>query len=357
MRREEDYLDHSTRISCNENRRARRWAVKTLSGMLGIRRGLIHFYLDRPCEQRYVRCLQAKAHGVREILVPKYLVFRLIQHRLREKLIAPIHDTHVHGHVHGYVKGRSIFSCAAAHLAAGSTALLSLDLRDAYVSVDAQWLKHCFLTGYPESKINLWGKLPDIILDLLMYNGPSIYRRGDEWNVPPLSPSLVRHGVDYRLPQGALTSPTLFNLACGQLDLLLDSWAKGFGVVVTRYADNIFISSDHPIPWRVRARFMRVVTNRGFRLRSKKTQYQEATYGRPLTMLGLVLGENGLRLSHARRQKMRIHLFNALKAGKTDRAQGILNYVRQFGEEIPRQLETVLARFPAPDLFAPPLDE
>lgn len=45
------------------------------------------------------------------------------------------------------------------------------------------------------------------------------------------------------LPQGASTSPRLFDLCLASLDEILQTWAGRLGLTYTRYADNLFFSS------------------------------------------------------------------------------------------------------------------
>lgn len=84
--------------------------------------------------------------------------------------------------------------------------------------------------------------------------------------------------VRYVLPQGAPTSPIITNMICDNLDRRLAGLAKRFGVVYSRYADDITFSSMHNV-YHPSGEFIkelrRIVESQGFIMNEDKTRLQK----------------------------------------------------------------------------------
>jgi hypothetical protein len=94
------------------------------------------------------------------------------------------------------------------------------------------------------------------------------------------------------LPQGAPTSPVLTNVVCQRLDHILTGVAKRFGLVYTRYADDITFSSMHNV-YQPDSEFIkelhRVIADQGFHIKEGKTRLQKQEHRQEVT--GLVVNE------------------------------------------------------------------
>ncbi|MEY2922295.1 MAG: hypothetical protein RL108_917 [Bacteroidota bacterium] len=102
---------------------------------------------------------------------------------------------------------------------------------------------------------------------------------------PNSSLETVRKNV---LPQGAPTSPILSNIVCQKLDLRLAGLAKRFGLLYSRYADDITFSSLHNV-YQNEGEFYkelaRIISDQGFRINEKKTRLQKDGYKKEVTGL------------------------------------------------------------------------
>lgn len=88
------------------------------------------------------------------------------------------------------------------------------------------------------------------------------------------------------LPQGAPTSPLLTNVICQRLDFLLSGLARRFGLVYTRYADDITFSSDHHVyseGGEFRTELLRIIEDQGFYINDAKTRLQKKGYRQAVT--------------------------------------------------------------------------
>jgi hypothetical protein len=65
------------------------------------------------------------------------------------------------------------------------------------------------------------------------------------------------------LPQGAPTSPRLFDIVCGPFDRAMHGLARNYGATYTRYADNIFVSvASTEFPQALRQGVLKLIENR-----------------------------------------------------------------------------------------------
>ena len=93
------------------------------------------------------------------------------------------------------------------------------------------------------------------------------------------------------LPQGSPVSPILTNILCRKLDRRLTGLAKRYGLIYTRYADDLTFSSQKAVLhsdefW---SEFNRIVHDLGLQLNDKKTRLQGAGYTQEVT--GLLVNE------------------------------------------------------------------
>ncbi|MBK1781591.1 retron St85 family RNA-directed DNA polymerase [Advenella sp. WQ 585] len=110
----------------------------------------------------------------------------------------------------GFEKGTSILDNALPHT--GSTFILTIDLEDFFPSITGEKIFGVFNSiGYSRS-------ISHILANLCLFEG--------------------------RLPQGAPTSPKLANLVCSRLDSRINGYTGPKGIVYTRYADDITLSSQ-----------------------------------------------------------------------------------------------------------------
>jgi Reverse transcriptase (RNA-dependent DNA polymerase) len=153
-----------------------------------------------------------KSGGYRKHFSPPPEI-RLVQERLRKLL-----DQHYRyflrrdrliNTVHGCVARRSPLTNALKHRHGKFFYLC--DLRDAFGQVTEDRLRRIF------SELPFVPSVTEILIKLVSFSGA--------------------------IPQGALTSPVIFNLACREMDVRLKR-ELGAGIVVTRYVDDVCISGD-----------------------------------------------------------------------------------------------------------------
>ncbi len=220
-----------------------------------------------PRQGHYAFTWIAKASGGARLLESPKPRLKAAQRRVLDRLLALVST---HPSAHGFVRGHSIETFVAPHVA--RPLVVRLDLEDFFGSIHAGRVQGIFrqLGGSDEVARALAG--------LCTTRTPScvIRRRPRDPREP--EGRLIREGMRLRaphLPQGAPTSPALANLAAFRLDLRLAGLAEALGARYTRYADDLAFSfdrADHQ-----RSRFEDTVSviarEEGFAIATHKTRW------------------------------------------------------------------------------------
>ena len=166
------------------------------------------------------------------------------------------------------------------------------------------------------------------------------------------------------LPQGAPTSPMLANLAMREFDAKAAAIARQNGMVYTRYADDLSLSTDQAMTKadcsRVIGKIYKLMGSIGLSPNVTKTRVSPP--GARKIVLGLLVDGAKPRLSREFRALMRLHLHYLLKkevgpvrhakargfasiAGLRNHLRGLATYARQidlaYGDRLLRALDTV----------------
>lgn len=192
----------------------------------------------------------------------------------------------------GFVIGKSIVDNAKKHI--GQTYVYNIDLKDFFPSVDRSrvWgrlLVAPFNLGTTVERKNIANFIATLCCT------PMEVERFKEGNWIKITTSV--------LPQGAPTSPTLTNIICEKLDKRLNGVAKRFGLIYSRYADDITFSSKHNAyevsPTKVEKIFVsgstfdcevrKIITEQNFHIKETKVRLQKRGYRQEVT--GLVVND------------------------------------------------------------------
>lgn len=146
------------------------------------------------------------------------------------------------------------------------------------------------------------------------------------------------HGVLGVLPQGAPTSPMLSNLAAFNLDVIMTKFADAHGLVYTRYADDLTLSSGTDLPRAlsigdIHRAVIEIIRKSGFRENPKKIRV--AGPGSRKIVLGLLVDGPLPRLSRKTYKRIDRLIYSICKYGiyeaaiheKFDSPMGLYNHV------------------------------
>lgn len=310
LRRGRDYDVLQEAIKQTTRMRRRRPALPVLLtlGHLASRTGVPYEHL-RDIVARDTRLptyrtfrISKRSGGLRVISVPgpqlKKVQSWLTQHVLNE--VQP------HTASHAFSPGSSIADCARQH--AGARWLVKVDIADFFGSVTEIQVFHIFhKLGYNElisfELARLCTTLPAASAKHSMKAWQVRFPRG---RIHFYAEKLIG-----RLPQGAPTSPMLANLAMRGADEELQRLADFYGLVYTRYSDDITFSTQGTFS---REQAMAIVKQSAAILKRQGLFPNRAKTaivhpGARRVVLGLLVDGDQPRLSRAFRDRLRQHLY------------------------------------------------
>lgn len=238
--------------------------------------------------------------------------YRSIHHPAKELKVlqrwllhAVIRNWPVHPAAQAYEKGRSTGMNASIH--ASNSYLLRMDFTDFFPSMTME--------------------------DMLKYfkDNPDSTTNWDSRDIEFFIRIVCRHG---QLTIGSPTSPRLSNVLCRQFDSLVIDMCDVEGVKYTRYADDLFFSTQRPnVLHRIEEGVVKILERieypANLRINSKKTHHSSKKGRRIVT--GLVLTQGGaVSIGRAQKRYVRsqIHQFETLDKESRRRLAGYLAYVR-----------------------------
>lgn len=180
--------------------------LQQLALAIGVSPRLISAIIHQPRKHYRAFDLPKKAGGVRTIHAPRFFL-KTIQYWIATYVLAGLP---VHASCHAYVRGRSILTNATLHMHKRYVANLDVSAFFDSISVDK-------------------------IQTLLISHGIGYYL------AKTVSELITYHSC---LPQGAPTSPLVSNAFLFDIDTEVTDKCRELGVVYTRYADDITLSSD-----------------------------------------------------------------------------------------------------------------
>jgi len=273
----------------------------------------------------YIRIKIPKKNGTLRVLnVPEDSLKRL-QRIILERILYSLPVSPV---AHCAVPGRSVKTHILPHLA--SKSFFRIDFKDAFPSVNKnmftkrlaplieKWLwtiDEFEFGGFANSYV---GNLLEILAQLTLYQDS--------------------------LPQGAPCSPYLFNLVCYELDLKLSKFSSANCLIYTRYADDLWFSTEKPeIASDVRSSIVETIKAYGFGINRSKVKYKTGKAVAP-KILGVTIVDQKTKIARKKIEEYRtkIHLaINNDSLISIEEIFGIINYVSYWNwdKKIPKRLK------------------
>lgn len=220
--------------------------------------------------------------------VQRWILRRVVQHMA------------VHPASYAYMPGNSIGRCAEKHV--GATWLIKMDVHDFFHYIDERQVYLAFSrVGY-----NRLIALEMARICTRQGLGPHVIG----FDIPHYTISSYRSLSMGTLPQGAPTSGALANVIMRPCDIKLSGLALEYGLMYTRYADDITFSSGAGF---TRAEAQKVIklagvvlSQCGFTPHARKTRI--STPGSRKIVLGLLVDGDSIHLSRSHRQRISDHI-------------------------------------------------
>lgn len=196
--------------------------------------------------------IKKKSGGFRQITAPRNQSFMLLLQYVNEIFKAVYTPS---DYVMGFTEGRSVVTNANKHK--GHNYVFNIDLKDFFPSIH---------------QARVWKRLQ---LKPLLFKQPIANVLA---GLCSMKEKTEDDNIRFVLPQGAPTSPIITNMVCDNLDRRLAGLAKRFGVVYSRYADDITFSSMHNVyqtSSEFRKELKRIIESQGFTMNEAKTRLQK----------------------------------------------------------------------------------
>ena len=196
--------------------------------------------------------IKKKSGGFRLITAPRNQSFMLLLRYVNEIFKAVYTPS---DYAMGFTENRSVVTNANLHK--GHNYIFNIDLKDFFPSIH---------------QARVWKRLQ---LKPLSFKQPIANVVA---GLCSMKEKMEDGSIRYVLPQGAPTSPIITNMICDNLDRRLAGLAKRFGVVYSRYADDITFSSMHNVyhpMGEFRKELKRIVESQGFVINKDKTRLQK----------------------------------------------------------------------------------
>lgn len=217
-----------------------------------------------------------KPNGEKRYLYEPCEPLKSVQKRINDFLLSPISR---HPNTFGFSRG-NVSKTLKPHL--GSTKILTLDIQGAFPNTDSRKVFEALCQHYSKGV----AKIISILATFPIILGESGY-------------------TNTALPQGAPTSPRIFDRVFKPIDDKIARLAKNTGIIIyTRYADNLFISTpEDEIPPKIKRAIIRIIKKHGYTPHKIKEQPLEDN---TIRALGLNIF-NG-QLYNTRRSKRQLRL-------------------------------------------------
>ena len=183
---------------------------------------IIRYYLHTdPTPQYSYKTFQIpkRSGGMREICAPEDKLKELQSQIL--KIITKDMKFLPHNAAHGFTRKRNCKTSLEVHRAHGSRWFLKLDIKDFFPNTTEEVLRKSMSKVYPFCCMH--ADLKEALIKVCTKDGAT--------------------------PQGAPTSPLLTNMVMVPKDVKITKYCKEHGLVYTRYADDILISSRVSFDW------------------------------------------------------------------------------------------------------------
>lgn len=228
-----------------------------------------------------------------------------------------------HNAAHGFTRHRNCKTALEVHKAHGSRWFLKLDIKDFFPNTTNNIIKDAMKKVYPFCAME--DAAQNYMINICTLNGAA--------------------------PQGAPTSPMITNMVMVPIDVQITKYCKEHGLVYTRYADDILISSKVSFDWQTTQNDVQEMLG-PYSLKTEKTRY--GSFNGRNWNLGLMYNNNfEITVGHKKKKLVKNMIHNYLAKEEKDYETwyqligtvGYCNYIEP--EYFTKYLEIVKANKPA----------
>lgn len=247
--------------------------VDHLASYCGLSTSQLHLFISNKRKAYSTFKLPKKKGNFRKIDAPSKNM-KLVQRWILDNILYKLDPGE---YAHGFIPKKSIATNASVHV--GQDLVLGIDLKDFFPSITLSRVIGLFRSvGYSEEISHALG-------ELCTFN--------------------------WRLPQGAPTSPMISNLIAWNMDMKLSNFCNKNGLKYSRYADDITISGGRHLP-KYKTLIFRKIENEGFSINMDKVRLHDRGSSQRVT--GLVVNDK-ITLGREKKKRFRAIVHNIVKNG------------------------------------------
>lgn len=247
--------------------------VEHLASICDISPSLLQLFITNKRKAYSTFKLPKKNGGFRLINAPSKNM-KLVQRWILDNILYKLNAGE---YAHGFIPNKSIVTNASVHV--GQELVLGIDLKDFFPSIILKRVVGLFQSiGYSE-------EISDVMGELCTF--------------------------DWRLPQGAPTSPMISNLISWRMDIRLSKFCEKRDFKYSRYADDITISGGKNLP-KYKKLIYRIIEDEGFLINWDKVRLHGRGSSQRVT--GLVVNDK-VTLERKKKKKLRAIVHNIVKNG------------------------------------------
>lgn len=243
---------------------------------------------------------------------------KMIQRTFMEKIL---YRFRAHPIAHGFVHTRSPITNANIHV--GKKYILTVDIKNFFNSIQENAISRCLEWLFGQQTQFTWDVADCVLLSKMMcFNGG--------------------------LPQGSPASPVMSNLVCLAMDKRLADLAAANDATVTRYADDIALSSDTDKVLKLRSDIYRIIQSFGLVPNRAKTKFRRYFQRQQIT--GIVVNQK-LGAKKEVWRKLRARLHNLSRDNKTltkheaQQVRGVIEWIKSLnphrGDQLMKQFSLI----------------
>ena len=257
--------------------------------------------VSKTASQRYKRIEIDKKNGKKRVIYQPSRELKALQRVIHDDLLSafPLHHS-----AKAYKKGEGTLKNASVHV--GAKFLLRLDFKNFFESIKKDDVRFYIERTFPSRFLTWTSEDTNILCELVCFNA--------------------------RLTVGSVTSPLLSNLMCNELDSEIAKLCASLNVKYTRYADDMYFSTDVrdvliEFPRNIKKIVRNLSCPKSLWINYDKTIHSSRK--RQMSVTGLVLTNSG-EVSIGRKKKREIrslvYKWNELSAKEKSHLSGYLAY-------------------------------
>ena len=286
----------SKRIRTSGARRFDDGAIRWCANLLATEESRLREVLDYIPRQYTCFHVRKRSGGFRYISAPAG-DFRYMQQTIYHRILLL---ANIHPAVTGFCPGKSVSDNARVHL--GRKNVLKVDLHDFFPSIRSPRVRAAFREmGYSRP-------IAKVLAELCC--------------------------LRCCLPQGAPTSPALSNIIAYPMDKKMMALAGEYGLVYTRYADDLTFSGDYLPKDEVLVRIHRIIREEGFTMNVKKTRFLSEHKRKIITGVSVSSGKK-MTLPKVKKREIRKNVHYVL-------TKGLVGHQEHIGSTDPVYLKRLL---------------